>query len=160
MVWSVFGTIIYSSKIEQMNFVKSLFRLFKLNDIINSCNIWLWRRIPHPDTLVSGGPEIDFGIQTDNALILGEAKWKSGVDKYQGKDKKKSQIQLREEFISKYVTKMYESSTQIEMCMQVTLNKTDISVNNISWADIVELPHPLKDEIKRYYDWKYLNCNL
>ena len=42
------------------------------------------RGIPHPDTLVPGGPEIDFGIQTADTLILGEAKWLSGVGRLQG----------------------------------------------------------------------------
>ena len=30
----------------------------------------------HPDTLVPGGPEIDFGVQTDDLILAGEAKWR------------------------------------------------------------------------------------
>jgi len=35
---------------------------------IDDVEIFLWRRVPHPDTLVPGGPEIDIGISTANAL--------------------------------------------------------------------------------------------
>jgi len=33
----------------------------------------------YPDTLVPGGPEIDFGVFTGDILLFGEAKWKSSV---------------------------------------------------------------------------------
>jgi hypothetical protein len=33
---------------------------------------------------VPGGPEIDFGIQTDALFLLGEAKWRSRVGAFQG----------------------------------------------------------------------------
>lgn len=57
-----------------------LFRLLDLPGIqTDDAEVFLWRRIPHPDTLVPGGPEIDVGILTSNALILGEAKCRSGV---------------------------------------------------------------------------------
>jgi hypothetical protein len=58
----------------------------------------LWRKIPNPETKVFVGPEIDFGIITDSAFILGEAKWKSGIDEKQGKLKNKTQLESREEF--------------------------------------------------------------
>jgi hypothetical protein len=65
-------------------------------------SVWLWRRIPHPDDLVPGGPEIDFGIQTDEVFLLGEAKWRSSVATAQGVSRNKDQITLRREFCQKY----------------------------------------------------------
>jgi hypothetical protein len=70
-------------------------------------HIFLWRRIPHSDTLVPGGPEIDFGILTENAVILGEAKWQSGTGTRQGKRKDKDQIQLRGEFLKTYGKRLF-----------------------------------------------------
>jgi hypothetical protein len=69
--------------------------------------MWLWRRLPHPDNLVPGGPEIDFGIQTMDVLVLGEAKWRSAVGAAQGIKKDKNQIVLRREFCEKYGEKIY-----------------------------------------------------
>ena len=64
--------------------------------------MWLWRRLPHPDTLVTGGPEIDFGIRTDDVFLLGEAKWRSSVGAAQGVNRDKEQLTLRREFCQKY----------------------------------------------------------
>jgi len=66
-----------------------------------TAHVWLWRRLPHPDTLVPGGPEIDFGIQTPRTLVLGEAKWRSPIGSAQGKHGDKDQIQLRVRILSK-----------------------------------------------------------
>jgi len=74
ITWSVFGTIAYSTLSKRENWVSQFFKLLNISDAVSTnAVIFLWRRIPHPDTLVAGGPEIDFGIITDNALILGEA---------------------------------------------------------------------------------------
>ena len=37
-----------------------------------NAHIWLRRRLPHPDTLVPGGPEIHCGVQTDDVFLLGD----------------------------------------------------------------------------------------
>ena len=58
------------------------------------------RRIPHPDSLVPGGPEIDAGIISRNSVLFIEAKWQSQVGDKQGKEKDKDQIQLRGEFLN------------------------------------------------------------
>jgi len=71
--------------------------------------MWLWRKLPHPDTLVPGGPEIDFGIQSSNVLVLGEAKWRSPVGAIQGAPKDKDQILLRREFIANCGERLYPS---------------------------------------------------
>src|SRR5262249_55105124 len=64
ITWSTFGPLIYGASALRCSFVRSLFGLICIPvEEVDQCVIWLWRRIAHPDTLVSGGPEIDFGIQ-------------------------------------------------------------------------------------------------
>ncbi|GAI96640.1 unnamed protein product, partial [marine sediment metagenome] len=110
ITWSVFGTVAYSSLSERENWVSQFLKLLNIPDAVSTnAAIFLWRRIPHPDTLVLGGPEIDFGIITDNTLILGEAKWQSGIGSAQGKNKNKDQIQLRGEFLEEYGKKIFPS---------------------------------------------------
>ena len=79
-------------------------------NISDQPEVFLWRRIPHPETLVSGGPEIDIGIITDNSIILCEAKWQSKVSTAQGIKKDKDQIQLRGEFLKGSWLKIITSS--------------------------------------------------
>ncbi len=79
ITWSVFGTVGRASQLLLEAWLADLFRLLDLPGLrTKDAEIFLWRRVPHPDNLVPGGPEIDVGISTVNALILGEAKWQSG----------------------------------------------------------------------------------
>lgn len=72
ITWSVFGPLIYGDESTRRKFSANLFNELKLSILTNSpVSIWLWRRLPHPDNLVPGGPEIDFGIQTMDTLVLG-----------------------------------------------------------------------------------------
>ena len=75
ITWSVFGTASHSSSELRNKFIFDFLQNMnvKTQPVLNS-EIFLWRRIPHPDTLVSGGPEIDFGIFTGDILLFGEAK--------------------------------------------------------------------------------------
>lgn len=45
-----------------------------------------------------GGPEIDFLLQGEKTIVLGEAKWRSGEGSRQGPLGDKTQLQLRREF--------------------------------------------------------------
>lgn len=163
ITWSVFGTVAYSSLSERENWASQFFKLLDISDAVSTnAAIFLWRRIPHPDTLVSGGPEIDFGIITDNTLILGEAKWQSGVGSAQGKKKNKDQIQLRGEFLKKYGKKIFHYK-KVQIVVGVGLYKnsfnntvpTGVRFLSTTWGDICSIQaHPLFDEIQRYYKWK------
>lgn len=161
ITWSIFGTLIYSPISSQIEFTKELFKSINIDSYLDDVNIWLWRRIPHPDTLVSGGPEIDFGIQTNSTLLLGEAKWLSSVGKNQGKEKNKDQIDLRIEFIEKYATKLYPSIKEF-IILGVSLDKSIINrthnyikLINLSWDELSEIKsHPFYEEIKKYINWK------
>lgn len=163
ITWSVFGTVAYSSLSERENWVSQFFKLLDISGAVSTnAVIFLWRRIPHPDTLVLGGPELDFGIITDNTLILGEAKWQSGVGSAQGKKKNKDQIQLRGEFLEKY-GKIIFPSLKVQIVVGVGLyqnafNNTvpsGVSFLSTTWKDICSIQsHPHFDEIQRYYEWK------
>ena len=69
ITWSVFGPVIYTSPERREAFVRDLLSLVRIDGSSAHANVWLWRRLPHPDTLVSGGPEIDFGIHTDDVFV-------------------------------------------------------------------------------------------
>jgi len=112
ITWSVFGTIARANQTQKEKWVADLFALLDLRAASpDHADIFLWRRIPHPDTLVPGGPEIDFGIMTSNALILGEAKWLSDIGSGQGKNRDKDQIRLRGAFLKEYGRMLFPSSS-------------------------------------------------
>jgi hypothetical protein len=124
--------------------------------------IFLWRRIPHPDTLGPGGPEIDVGIATANALILIEAKWLSGVGAAQGKKKDKDQIQLRGEFLAKYAASLFPNRSRLAV-VGISLSRhafadttpEGVAFRSATWEAICSLTtHPLGDEVRRYFAWK------
>jgi hypothetical protein len=166
ITWSVFGTVALSEKHLLEKWLVDLFHLLDLEDATtDKAEIFLWRRIPHPDTLVSGGPEIDFGIITRNTVILGEAKWRSGVGTAQGKMKDKDQIQLRGEFLEKYGQRFFPtSSTRAVVCVSLL---PDTFANNVpsgitfratTWEQVCSLPsHPCAAEVQRYFEWKREN---
>jgi hypothetical protein len=84
ITWSVFGPVVYSAPPIRVAFVRELLALIDVDGSDNNAHVWLWRRLLTLDTLVAGGPEIDFGIQTDDVFLLGEAKWRSSVGVAQG----------------------------------------------------------------------------
>jgi hypothetical protein len=166
ITWSVFGTAAHSPSEERNKFTSDFLRIMGVrSDQVKNSEIFLWRRIPHPDTLVSGGPEIDFGIFTGDVLLLGEAKWKSSVGASQGKYKDKNQIQLRVEFLNKYGKRIYPNVTQfivvgLGLENDVTENSTDGVVECVSstWDDVCGLKsHPNHDELQKYLAWKKEN---
>ena len=66
------------------------------------CDVDLWRRIPHPENLASGGPEIDTTLIGDKTVVFIEAKWLSAEGTGQGQNRNKTQIQLRNEWFEQY----------------------------------------------------------
>jgi len=146
-----------------------LFNLTNLPEIqTEHADIFLWRRILHPDNLVPGGPEIDVGISTANSIILGEAKWRSGIGTAQGKERNKNQMQLRVEFLKKYGPKIYPTRPQrvvlgISLFPDVFGDATTegIAFRSTTWEDICSLPsHPIAAEVQRYFKWKKDNSRM
>jgi hypothetical protein len=112
VTWSFFGPIAYADSNVRAKFCEQLLESLGIAGFVSRARIWLWRRLPHPDTRVSGGPEIDFGIQTADTLILGESKWRSGFGAGQGTKRDKDQIQLRVEYCIKHGTEVFPRVTQ------------------------------------------------
>jgi hypothetical protein len=163
ITWSVFGTAAKASQPELEAWLADLLTLVDLPQVeTTAAEVFLWRRIPHPDNLVPGGPEIDVGISTSNALILGEAKWQSGVGAAQGKGKDKDQIQLRGEFLRNYAPNFHPSRSEfvvlgISLFEDALFDTTPegVAFRCATWEQICSISsHPHADEVKRYFNWK------
>ncbi|MFQ5759246.1 MAG: hypothetical protein ACE5IF_06175 [Candidatus Bathyarchaeia archaeon] len=156
ITWSVFGTLQYFPKESQTRFINSVLEKIDKNLRVDDCFIQLWTRISHPDTLVSGGPELDFQIVGDRIVIFGESKWTSKIAKDQGKMKDKNQIQLRTEFLQKYGSKIFNNATELlTVVVGLSLEKRNTGCHYITWREVcTETLHPLEDEVERYYLWK------
>ncbi len=170
ITWSVFGPIVYAAPGRRAAFVRELLALIGIHSALTeSTNVWLWRRLPHPDTLVPGGPEVDFGIQTDDVFLLGEAKWLSGVGSAQGINRDKDQLTLRREFCEKYGRRLLQPCTrfivlgvspkgEIAPTVDKEVDGVRISSRDVTWQALASLKaHPLADEVRKYLAWKQEN---
>jgi hypothetical protein len=167
ITWSVFGILAHADQEARCSYVGSLMNLMGIpSPPITEANIWLWRRVPHPETLVSGGPEIDFGIQTDNTVIFGEAKWLSPIGAAQGKNRDKTQITLRNEFFEKYGELIWGDVKRYILLglsllggmvenKEINLGHASLYQRDMTWAAACGInEHPLKDELEKYLKWK------
>lgn len=170
ITWSVFGTLAYADHGTKCAFVANLFDSLGIPiSTVADANIWLWRRVPHPDTLGSGGPEIDFGIETEQAILFGEAKWLSGVGQAQGKRGDKDQIILRREFFEKYGKAIFGSISHyivfgvslygdVLKAGDVNLGDTILHFRDATWDSVCNVTsHPAHGELVRYLEWKKRN---
>lgn len=154
ITWSYFGPIAGEPAATRASLLRWLARSVGMTGGDETCSISLWRRIPHPDTLVSGGPELDVLLVGDRNVLAIEAKWRSSEGLGQGKERNKGQMQLRKEFFETYGHKMF--------------GERDFGVVGVAWRS--EAPdwltweglcgweeHPRLAEYARYYDWKSLH---
>ena len=155
ITWSVFGPVAYAAPPVRVSFAGALLKLIDVpSGPISTANVWLWRRLTHPDTLVPGGPEVDFGVQTEDVFLVGEAKWLSSIGATQGVYRDKDQITLRREFCAKYGCRLIPSCRRF-VILGVSLGgkivlRTDAEVDgaaihgrDITWKDLVGLDaHP------------------
>ena len=174
ITWSVFGTVGHSEEASRVRWVRELFKLLQLYREPEHCEIALWRRIPHPETLDRSGPEIDFSIITECTVILGESKWLGDITGNQGRSKNKDQIELRMEYLRHYrQTISYWPRSEPwpvfknTAVVLVTLDPLEYTIQdeyegvefrNVTWKQICSMKsHPLADEVGRYYRWKLLH---
>lgn len=166
VTWNLFGPLAHGPQGVRDDFAGYLFRLLEIPAAATGATIWLWRRLPHPDSRVPGGPEIDIGMLTANALVLGEAKWQSPVDPKQGVLGNKTQIQLREEFCEKFGPTIFPTvehfvvlgldlaGTVVEPSTR-PLASGQLCVRNATWRALGEAPHlPHGEEFRRQLDWR------
>jgi hypothetical protein len=168
ITWSVFGPVIYAPASVRAAFVRELLALIDI-DASEKAHVWLWRRLPHPDTLVPGGPEIDFGIQTEDVFLLGEAKWRSAIGRAQGVNRDKDQLVLRREFCEKYGRKLLPNVRRFVVLgvswkgglvprADTEAEGVMLHSRDVTWEAVVGLgSHPCADELRGYLRWKIEN---
>jgi hypothetical protein len=153
IVFSYFGYIKnqrhYFQKVWYDSFIKFLFGEAN-KDYLPSID--LWKRVPHPDTLVPGGPEIDVFIVGTKYYFLIECKWDSPIDSKQGKSGDKDQLQLRKEWIEKIGSKVYPNKTGHVLLVDRE-KKSDVGLT-ITWDELSELSTTHKTLFKQYLEWK------
>ncbi|AWK51612.1 hypothetical protein DIC82_11505 [Clostridium beijerinckii] len=148
ITWSLFG---YISKLDdriRLDFFNEFLSKISLLQNDDYCEIKLWQRLPHPDTNVSGGPEIDVILIGKRNFIIIECKWNSKIAKKQGVSKNKDQMQIRQEWINK-IGKVIYPNHNIEL-VYVSKEKDD-KYKSITWDELSmfkSLPH--KDEFIEY----------
>jgi len=162
ITWSFFGTLSMASPVKRTAFLNWLLKRIELPANEKDCTIELWRRIPHPDTQGMGGPEIDFFVQGDRTIIVGEAKWRSGEGSGQGLCGNKSQLQLRREFCDGVARHIFREFRFVIVNVVwhspfVTDSPCDspITMRTIAWSDLASWSeHPNTTEFRLYYEWK------
>ena len=172
ITWSVFGPVIYAAAPVREAFVADLLKMIMVQGTARNAHIWLWRRLPHPDTLVPGGPEIDFGVQTDDVFLLGEAKWRSSVGAAQGVNRDKDQVILRREFCEKYGRRLLPSVRHfvvlgvswkggVAVDAQSESDGVGLYARDTTWQSVsASASHPCGDEVRRYLRWKIEHSHL
>lgn len=166
ITWSVFGPVIYAAIQVRVAFVRDLLALIDVHGSANNAHVWLWRRLPHPDSLVPGGPEIDFGIQTDDVFLLGEAKWRSSVGAAQGVNRDKDQLTLRREFCEKYGRRLLPDVRRFVVLgvswkgtmvphADSEVDGVSLHVRDTTWEALAGITsHPCAEELRAYLQWK------
>lgn len=166
MQWSFFGPLIHGTEAARVSFSNWLAEALGLSFRNQKCTMALWRRVPHPDTLSNGGPELDLLLSGDSFVVLGESKWRSGEGRWQGMAGNKTQLQLREQFLESHGAKLFTGKNLV--ILYVVLDVSQEPVTHLPqasiptfcrhWADLCGWPeHPRSSEIQRYYEWKRTN---
>ena len=161
-VWSYFGPLSRSSREARNLWAKAFLGLFCVTGEIKNCEISLWRRVPHPDLLSSGGPELDVCVTTDRELVVIEAKWRATEGYWQGAEGLSTQMQLRSSFLASLGRNFYPGKelklVYIMLASSQTLPKRNegIEAACILWSQLLhQTPHPLQEEVLRYFRWKW-----
>jgi len=161
-VWSYFGPLARSSREARTEWAAAFLGLFCTADKVKDCEISLWRRVPHPDSLSSGGPELDVCVTTDSELIVIEAKWRATEGHWQGAEGISTQMQLRSRFLVSLGKNFYPGMrlrlvyVMLDAGQSLPTREDGIDVACILWSRILrETPHPLQGELLRYFRWKW-----
>ena len=162
ITWSYFGILSAVNTTVRISFLNWLLHHIGLPAAEKACSMDLWRRIPHPDTQGMGGPEIDFLLQGDRTVILGEAKWRSGEGSGQGVTGMKSQLQLRREFCDGMARAILGPLRFVVLgvvrdCPLAadTAAEAVTAVRSITWTSLATWSeHPRAAEFSRYHEWK------
>ena len=132
--------------------------------------IWLWRRIPHPEKPASNGvPEIDFGIETEECLVLGEAKWNSRLGVGQGVARDRNQLDLRVAYCSDLGRRVLRSVRHwivLGVGREANVlpegqNTAGVRMCNLTWNELVRhVPAEYRELLRAYLAWKEKHSQL
>jgi hypothetical protein len=154
ITWSLFGYVGCQSQDIRDRFFNELLSALH-NETDTNCQIKLWQRLPHPNTSPGGGPEMDVILMGEKYMFLVECKWGSAIDKKQGVDKDKSQIDIRKEWIQKFGKTEYPNHRiKILLVANENLVQDDKEVLFISWEDFCKFSLPHKELFTSYFEWK------
>ena len=161
-VWSYFGPLVNASVDIRSAWVRSFLGLLGRNSPVADCGISLWRRVPHPDSLASGGPEVDVCITAEHQLILIEAKWRASEGHWQGTEGLSTQMQLRSRFLQVLGPTFYPGKNLHLVYIMLDSSQTLpdrpglIKTDCLLWSQILrETRHPHQQEVCSYFRWKW-----
>jgi hypothetical protein len=161
ITWSFFGALTYLPAEEQAQALNWILTHLHLEASNKKCEISLWRRVPHPETLVPGGPEIDFLLAGDRDVIMGEAKWRSAFAAGQGVGGNMNQIQLRQQFLREYGLRVFGQRNFLVLGLlrhQADYLGQGNDFRAMTWAEISHYDaHPDAEEFRNYLRWKEVN---
>ncbi len=166
VTWSVFGTVAYAASAVRAAYVQDLLQTLDVPAPADDYAIWLWRRVPHPETGGKNGPEIDFAIQGQSLVLFGEAKWGSGIGAGQGVNHNRNQLALRREFFERWSSDLFPNQTcfvlltvspggGLQESGERPVGPGTLYERDATWEAISGLArHPLSEELGRYLTWK------
>jgi hypothetical protein len=167
ITWSFFGPLIYGEARDRIAVAHELFRRIGLPPPGEEVIFWLWRRLPHPEKPTSsGGPEVDFGVQSESCCVLGEAKWNSRMGKGQGVDKNRSQLGLRIKYctsigfgalpgVGNWAVLGVGRSRGIFEGEGIGATSGPVAVSEMTWQELAECFHSQhQEELRVYLQWK------
>jgi hypothetical protein len=161
ITWSFFGLLVGAEGRTRVHFLNWLLRSVGRPAQECECDIALWRRIPHPDKPVSGGPEIDFLLVGNETVVLGEAKWGATEGTGQGVEHNKGQLQLRQEFGEVLGAQIFPDRRFLVAVVTLdghsdVRNAGDrVPIASTTWEHLAGFDrHPSNSEFRRYYHWK------
>lgn len=170
ITWSFFGTLLAETDKIRVSVLNWLCRRCKIIANNTYCAIDLFQRIPHPDSLILNGPELDVLLQGDMCIIYVEAKWLSSEGERQGKSHQETQLQLRQKFLHQYGEKEYGPGKQFVVLSlvlkddAVRADLTDdrhVAIRSLRWRELCGCAvHPLVKEYSLYYRWKLQHTRL
>lgn len=166
VTWSVFGSLQCLPEETQLDVHRRLFEALELPPPARVPLVRFWRRVPHPEKpeATASGPELDAEIQSEDSLIIIEAKWNSKVDAKLGTKGDRDQIGLRVDYCADLGQREFPSirnwvvlgiGRSPHAFEGLTDDRSSVRVRAMSWDQIVDwFPSPLRDELHRYFRWR------
>jgi hypothetical protein len=165
ITWSFFGPFLTTSTDARAKLLNWLLDLADVEHEPNTtCEIRLWRRLPHPETGKSShGPEPDFALHGDRSIVLGEAKWSAKEDMQQGILGTTTQMQMRRTSLLALASEHTDDPRLVALGIVLSESlepappdAAGIETRIVEWHQLAAYPeHPMGDEFERYYAWKF-----